>query len=259
MKILSIGCFTHAQMGRQLTEHSWLLVNLGGLISQSIGFSSGWHSHLKKENQEHSFLLPKGCDITFDYGMNRENWVIMLPDNAVQETSNGKVKLFVGSFNGELPALLPMNMTQAEKSREYLKRILHSYHNPNKQSSLLVNLTLCSLLDCIINPELSIEQELPAQALRKRIISDTNFSKTINMHSRECGYSVDHLRRLFENQFGITPQSFRMNYRMHLAKDLLKTYKSTAKAVSDQLGFNTPSHFSLSFKKHFGCSPGEMK
>jgi AraC-like DNA-binding protein len=257
VKILTIGCFTHPQSFTQTTNSSWLNINLGGFIKQSIKLATTGHStHLKSDQQQFASLLSKGSTVNFEYGDDRENWVIMLPDNVIQEKTINNIQLSLGDLKGELPAYHPLNITQAEKCREYLKRILHSFHNPNIKSTLSINLILHSLLDCIINPELPIEQEQPTQALRKRIISDTHFSKTIHMHSRECGYSVDHIRRLFEEQFNISPQIFRMNYRMRLASDLLKNHKLSAKAVSDQLGFNTPSHFSLTFKKHFNCSPG---
>ncbi|MFT5128374.1 MAG: AraC family transcriptional regulator, partial [Rhodothermales bacterium] len=99
----------------------------------------------------------------------------------------------------------------------------------------------------------------PAEALRKRIIADRGFVHHLSELSMACGYSADHLRRLFEARFGVSPKVFRTNYRMHLAQDLLKLRDLTVQEVANELGYGHPAHFSTAFKRHIGQSPKKWK
>jgi AraC family transcriptional regulator len=74
-----------------------------------------------------------------------------------------------------------------------------------------------------------------------------------------CGYSSDHIRRLFEARFVVSPKAFRTNYRMHLAQDLLRLRDLNVQEVAEQLGYGHPAHFSTAFKKYVGQSPKQWK
>lgn len=258
MTIRPLECFNSAQIEHQVTDHCWLLVNLGGLNTMSVALASGRPLCSLCGRQPFALLLPPGCVLDFDYGEDRENWVILLPEGSVEESNLG-IALSWGEIQGEMPGYHPLDAGQAERSRECLTRMLQAAHNPESDASLSLNLAFCTLLDCILNPELPIEQEAPAEALRKRIIGDRSFVKTLSALSMECGYSVDHMRRLFEARFGVPPKAFRTDYRMQLAQEFLKMQSLSVKQVGEQLGFSSPAHFSLAFKKHFGKTPGAFR
>jgi AraC-like DNA-binding protein len=258
MKIVALGYFNQVQKAHQVTGYCWLVVNLGGLNSLSVEFPSG--RQLCSLGGPHPFalLLPKGSVLDFDYGEGRENWVIMFPEGTVKESPGG-VTLSWNQMQGNLPGYHPLDAIQAERSRDYLMRTLQARHDPDTDSSLAIDLMVCGLLDCILSPELPIEEEGPAEALRRRIIADDGFVETLSALSLDCGYSVDHVRRLFEARFDVTPKAFRRDYRMHIASDLLKLHNLSVKTVSDRLAFSSPAHFSMAFKKHFGETPGAYR
>ncbi len=56
---------------------------------------------------------------------------------------------------------------------------------------------------------------------------------------------------------GTNPSAFFKTYKLNRAAELIKSGKYTIGEVADMTGFNTPSHFSTSFKKQFGISPSE--
>ncbi len=56
---------------------------------------------------------------------------------------------------------------------------------------------------------------------------------------------------------GSNPSAFFKTYKLNRAAELIREGKYTMSEVADMTGFNTPSHFSTSFKKQFGVSPSE--
>ncbi len=56
---------------------------------------------------------------------------------------------------------------------------------------------------------------------------------------------------------GANPSAFFKTYKLNRAAELIREGKYTMSEVADMTGFNTPSHFSTSFKKQFGVSPSE--
>ena len=50
-----------------------------------------------------------------------------------------------------------------------------------------------------------------------------------------------------------------MKYKLNKAAELLRSGKYNVSEVADLTGFGTVSHFSVSFKKHFGVNPKDYK
>lgn len=56
---------------------------------------------------------------------------------------------------------------------------------------------------------------------------------------------------------GVNPSVFFKTYKLNRAAELINEGKYTVSEIADMTGFSTLSHFSASFKKHFGTSPSE--
>jgi signal transduction histidine kinase/DNA-binding response OmpR family regulator/ligand-binding sensor domain-containing protein len=56
---------------------------------------------------------------------------------------------------------------------------------------------------------------------------------------------------------GMNPNVFFKKYKLNRAEELLATGKYNISEIADLTGFSTLSHFSISFKKHFGVAPSE--
>ena len=259
LQIREVASYTHAQKKRQTSINCWLLVNLGNADKVSVALPSGQHVLTVTENRPFAILVPSGSCIDFEYGEGREDWVIELPQGAISESAAASVRLSWPGMHVQAPAAGLLDTVQAERSRSYLTRMLDAFHSPEESAQVSLQLSFYALLDCILHPDLSLERQDPAEALRKRIVADCGFAMHLSKLSLKCGYSADHLRRLFEARFGITPKAFRTGYRMHLAKDLLGLRDLSVQEVATQLGYGHPAHFSTAFKKHFGQSPKDWK
>lgn len=88
----------------------------------------------------------------------------------------------------------------------------------------------------------------------------------INMHfdskitqetlCRICGYSPAHLRRLFIQELGISPQEYLLQKRIDAAKErLLENTDKNMDEIALSLGFCSASHFCKRFKQRVGMTP----
>lgn len=89
-------------------------------------------------------------------------------------------------------------------------------------------------------------------------ILEANFEKE-NFGVRELAgkllISRSQLHRKFKAALGITASAYLNEFRLKKAMALLRQGKFSASEVAFAVGFNSPSYFSTSFKKHYSYSP----
>ncbi len=86
-------------------------------------------------------------------------------------------------------------------------------------------------------------------------MTDTVFS--VNFFAREMGMSRSNLHLKMKAIAGISATDFIKKIRFNLAVKLIEEKRHSISEVSYMVGFNSPSYFSTSFKKHFGYLPTE--
>ncbi|MFC7681433.1 response regulator [Paenibacillus sp. GCM10028914] len=73
------------------------------------------------------------------------------------------------------------------------------------------------------------------------------------------GMSVAYLSRSFKEEMNINFVKYLIKVRLDKAKSLLETDSCSATEAAYQVGFTDYSHFSRTFKKHFGLGPSEYR
>lgn len=89
-----------------------------------------------------------------------------------------------------------------------------------------------------------------------------NYDKNITVEelSRMTGYSVSHFRKLFVKTYGISPQEYMLDYKIHRAKELLEEEpEKSLEEVAELLGMCNASYFCKLFKNKTGYSPNKYK
>lgn len=245
----------------------WLLVSFSGLVHMTLHLPGGRDLFSTHCDRPFAALIPAGSYCEFAYRVGRENWVVKFEPGtiaacpvALGQATSGPIRFNWAGLTADLSGFTWLNTGQAQHCRHLLTRLSAEYHGPEWRHSLALSLALGAVLDCALDPMLHpAEVKDPAKDLRDAIIADRGFVRPLADLSAACGYSKDHLRRLFAARYGMPPKAFRTSYRMRLARDLLALGTLSAKEVAEQLSYSHPSHFSAAFRKHFGCPPGDMQ
>lgn len=77
--------------------------------------------------------------------------------------------------------------------------------------------------------------------------------------AKEFHTSVSSLKRHFKAAFGQNIYDFYLASKMELAKKLISEQGLNVTQTAEELGYESVSHFSATFTKHFGLHPGELK
>lgn len=89
-------------------------------------------------------------------------------------------------------------------------------------------------------------------------IAQSDISMTVL--SEKFGFNGDYLRRIFKEDFGVTPMEYLENLRLSHAKQLLvKMPIYTVEEVGELCGFTDRFYFSRFFKRHTGLSPQKFR
>ena len=96
------------------------------------------------------------------------------------------------------------------------------------------------------------------QVVRAKLYIDAHFAEDIDLAgiASEAYYSRHHFLRLFKSMYGTTPQQYRKRVRIERARALLAEGRSVTE-VCFELGFESLSAFSSSFKTVVGASPSQ--
>lgn len=73
--------------------------------------------------------------------------------------------------------------------------------------------------------------------------------------ARRCDASVYHLCRTFRSATGQTLHGYRRDLRLRAALEPLVSYRGRLSDLALRLGFSSHSHFSASFRRHYGVHP----
>jgi transcriptional regulator GlxA family with amidase domain len=77
--------------------------------------------------------------------------------------------------------------------------------------------------------------------------------------ARVCRLSLSHFVRAFSNTVGIAPYQWFLRERVALAKHLLRQSRLPLAEIALECGFVDQSHFTNTFVRHVGLTPGRWR
>lgn len=117
-------------------------------------------------------------------------------------------------------------------------------------------------LACAGNPEPDLvpaARELDAvHHVHRRLLADLRQPPGSDELAREIGVSVRRLNLLFRQAFGQSMAAFLQEQRLLLARDLIVNGAMAVSEAAWHAGYG-PAHFSVAFRRRFGCSPVELR
>ena len=149
--------------------------------------------------------------------------------------------------------LLPIeNIDFVMKDFAQMKNLFLFERNRSKVMSLFYNIihsfseSSAVLGNNILIPAIKyLENNYSLPTLTNKILAD------------QCNISEVYFRKLFSEQYGITPRQYIIDIRINNAKQLLTDGIFKINAVSEKCGFSNPYHFSRLFKEKTGLTPTE--
>lgn len=93
--------------------------------------------------------------------------------------------------------------------------------------------------------------------LEKFMLSNFHFNIPVEEFARLTGRSLAGFKRDFQKIFGMAPRHWLQEKRLTEARHLIESRNKKPSAIYLDLGFESLSHFSHSFKKKFGKTPTE--
>lgn len=82
---------------------------------------------------------------------------------------------------------------------------------------------------------------------------------TVGDIAQHVGMSREHFTRVFTLHAGTSPYHYILTSKIEAACNLLRQGTLTCKEVSARLGFDHITHFTRSFKRLTGCTPGDFR
>lgn len=251
MKIVHAGVYRYAQTGSQKTDYF------------SVGFTYSGLKYLRSPGYEPLTQCPAlslrapGVTSEFSFGPNRENWVIILETQDIRANVKPNfVDLKCDDHWIEVPWFLHVEPSQAAWWQNYFMQIYDLVQSPTPVNVMLAEMRVMHVLEQFLAPT-TAGASTPAEHLKTLIDHDLSANRTLKTLATQCGYSADHLRTLFEQQYGLTPIAYRQRRRMSHAMEHVTRSGRSIKQIALSLGFNQVAHFSAAFRQTYGMTPGQ--
>jgi AraC-like DNA-binding protein len=87
----------------------------------------------------------------------------------------------------------------------------------------------------------------------KKSYSDAHFSFVAVLPKFEM--SLSSLTRKVKKEYDTTPQVYLREYRLSMAREMLRESDKTISIIAEECGFNSMSYFNRTFKTKYGNSP----
>ncbi|RMD74882.1 MAG: helix-turn-helix domain-containing protein [Lentisphaerae bacterium] len=245
--------YTHAQRTRYRTPLFHINLHVRGLR---------WYRAAGMELRDPGpflSLIAPGTVLEFEFGADRENWVIQLATDHVRPAACAREVVVVHENREVLvPAFLELEQAVLVHWLQRFMAMRESFLDPHPLNRLTLDLGVAEILAFMIREHgQTSHADSAASLLKQRIDHDMEFRFSIKALCRECGYSDDHLRRLFQQVYAISPGEYRRRKRLSRVLDLMGNSRFTLKEIAARTGFRHVSHLSALFRRQFGIPPSQ--
>lgn len=168
------------------------------------------------------------------------------------------------NFNGKLPAEL-INLYSLKDSIYKNVNLSPLFEKLFKLDEVSVNFTqiqfeataiiteMLMLLAKSINTNKNITKL--AAKIADELCQSINKPYSLDELSKKLFISKSEIIRQFKKSYNITPYQYLIEIKINYAKIMLKNNTRSITEISEHLGFNSPYHFSNTFKQKTGISP----
>jgi AraC-like DNA-binding protein len=161
-------------------------------------------------------------------------------------------------YSGPPNVLIPGN----DFLRAFFQSVIPYIRNPHEEvTTRLGMLKVKEAVHLLLHAKPELEEMLfdfsePYKMdLEKFMLSNFHYNVPVEKFARLTGRSLAGFKRDFQRIFGMAPRHWLQERRLAEARYLIETKNKRPSAIYLDLGFESLSHFSHSFKKKFGKAP----
>ena len=139
-------------------------------------------------------------------------------------------------------------------------------HKTPTTDPLMLNALFYSVLYQCRNLTVSTELTKPSTANSKIAMDvqaylDMHFHENCSLHilSQKIHASPNHIRIVFQAEYGVSPYEYVLQKRIEQAKILIAEQRTSFTDIAIRLGFCSQSHFNKLFKARVHCTPKEYQ
>ena len=260
-KILNVGVYRDAQNGSQTVPVLFLSLYIKGLRKSTLYYPDGTLCQIRDTAESKVpptlALTPAGFRSTFEYGNDRENWVIMLAFPAIQ-FDNSTHQLYWNHNGNALPIPRKIQLKEAEvqEMRQMFDTLSRLYYSSLPQNQLTAELLVLQILQNFLRSPES-EDDL-IERFRKCLEEDVMWEYSITEHCRKLNINRDLLRQEFHARYNIAPGEYRIQLRLRKICHLLAYSDLNLKEIAYEVGMKNLSHLSCFVKEKCGKTPSEL-
>ncbi len=189
------------------------------------------------------------------------NDILYMPQNIAYKAEYTDTEMlvvhFVTSKNDGAPEIYSFQNT--EQIYKLFLSALNFWKNKEPGFHIYTFSQLYMILGVILEKSTKINQ--PAHFLNALSFINSNYRNgalSIDMICAEAGISPTVFRQLFKKYYQKTPTEYITSLRLEYARNLISGGMAIEKAAYES-GFNDAKYFARVVKKHFGCTPRELK
>lgn len=206
--------------------------------------------------EPHSATIPKDCDRTAYYAINIDmNLLSAVPNKATKDIANA-----LNNGNG-----VYMNLPTDEEIKSELVRYAFEMVEGSMQDISLFQLSaMLRFISVLGEPQatgLEKGRQRSEQFIRSTVayIQSTPMSEiSLEGISEMLCYNKAYFTTLFKKNFGMSFTDYLNNYKITLAKDLIRNGNYNLNDVAEMAGFNYYAYFFKKFKLITGITPSEF-
>lgn len=165
------------------------------------------------------------------------------------------------------PQVNQMHLAHTEATQQLLERIVHSFVCKDDDRDLVLNFGVNELIARMLRHEsrtflLNCVSEDPTKSGLTQAVAhiEANLARPLDVDglARLACMSRSKLYSQFRNTLGCSPVEFQQRRRLEKACSMIRSGVQSITAVSYDLGFSNPSHFSRRFHQMYGMTPREF-
>lgn len=256
LTIRSIGRYHRVERMCQLFHETGVNLSLGGLEYCRLLDPEGRVVWDAPPDRPFLGLILPGMRSDFSYGPERDNWVAMVEGLPLRWGRRpGDVEIGWGEDWFAVPIRFSLSRVQAEALSHRFARLARAFRAPTPSARFLAQADLLAVLAPFVESLETKSTETPAERLKGLVDAEPGSRDTFAHLAGRCGYSPDHLRRLFLERYHTTPRAYRLHARAAFAMDLLAHTDATVAEVAEQAGYDHPAHFARAFRAVYGLTP----